>query len=139
MIRRPLAATLCSAALLALAACGQATQASQADDGGSTAPTSASTDTGTPPGDAPDVPASGCEPKAVTAVDYAREPQGYATPEEAASAYNGLPDGTLMMAPADGRGTRVWIVDTGADKVTTEVSVIRGTTGWYVDAVTTCA
>jgi len=160
MNRRPVlrqlgsAAALSCAALLVLAGCGQATEAT--DQPGTTAaddpiPTSGpasdtagggvSGSTGLDPSLA-QWPATGCGSRSVVSVDYGRMPTGYGTPEEAVenSPAAGVPDGVLTMAPDAGKGpAQVWVVDPGSNEILASVSVFRGPDGWFVDGVMTCS
>ena len=158
MNRRPVlrqlgSAAALSCALLVLAGCGQATEAT--DQPGTTAaddpiPTSGpsgggvSGSTGSAGLD-PSLaqwPATGCGSRSVVSVDYGRMPTGYDTPEEAVenSPAAGVPDGVLTMAPDAGKGpAQVWVVDPGSNEILASVSVFRGPDGWFVDGVMTCS
>jgi len=172
MNRRPVlrqlgSAAALSCALLVLAGCGQATEATDqpgttaADDPiptsgpasdtagggvsestGSTGSTdSAAGSTGLDPSLA-QWPATGCGSRSVVSVDYGRMPTGYGTPEEAVenSPAAGVPDGVLTMAPDAGKGpAQVWVVDPGSNEILASVSVFRGPDGWFVDGVMTCS
>jgi hypothetical protein len=159
MTRRPALRQLGSAAalsfaLIVLAGCGQATEAT--DQPGTTAaddpiPTSAASgggvsgSTGGSTGLDPSLaqwPATGCGSRAVVSVDYGRMPTGYGTPEEAVenSPAAGVPDGVLTMAPDSGKGpAQVWVVDPDSNEILASVSVFRGPDGWFVDGVMTCS
>ena len=153
------AALLC--ALIVLAGCGQATEATDqpgttaADDpiptsgasgGGVSGSTGSSTDaavgsTGLDPSLA-QWPATGCGSRSVVSVDYGRMPTGYDTPEEAVenSPAADVPDGVLTMAPDAGKGpAQVWVVDPDSNEILASVSVFRGPDGWFVDGVMTCS
>lgn len=163
MNRRPVlrqlgSAAALSCALLVLAGCGQATEAT--DQPGTTAaddpiPTSGpasdtagggvSGSTGGSTGLDPSLaqwPATGCGSRSVVSVDYGRMPTGYGTPEEAVenSPAVGVPDGVLTMAPDAGKGpAQVWVVDPASNEILASVSVFRGPDGWFVDGVMTCS
>ena len=159
MNRRPVlrqlgSAAALSCALLVLAGCGQATEAT--DPPGTTAaddpiPTSGpaidtagggvSGSTGLDPSLA-QWPATGCGSRSVVSVDYGRMPTGYGSPEEAVenSPAVGLPEGVLTMAPDSGKGpAQVWVVDPASNEILASVSVFRGPDGWFVDGVMTCS
>ena len=139
-------AALACAALLALAGCGAGAEPT-AVDAGSDPTTAGSLPTGDTPtsSDAsaePSWPAVGCESRASSSFDYRREPKGWKTPEEAVAHTElpGLPDGTLVLAPAEPHTqTQVWVVDEATGTILASVSVFPGSTGFYVDGVTTCA
>ena len=158
MNRRPVlrqlgSAAALSCALLVLAGCGQATEAT--DQPGTTAaddpiPTSGPSGGGVSGstgsiGLDPSLaqwPATGCGSRSVVSVDYGRMPTGYGTPEEAVenSPAAGVPDGVLTMAPDAGKGpAQVWVVDPGSNEILASVSVFRGPDGWFVDGVMTCS
>ena len=149
MNRRLMSAAL-SCALLVLAGCGQATEAtdqpgaSAADDPIPTSGPSGggvSGSTGFDPSLA-QWPATGCGSRSVVSVDYGRMPTGYDTPEEAVenSPAAGVPDGVLTMAPDAGKGpAQVWVVDPASNEILASVSVFRGPDGWFVDGVMTCS
>ena len=140
MNRRLLPAALGLAAVLALAGCGQATEA--ADEGPSTAASSTpSTEAGMQIVD-PTWPETGCASHSMLSIDYAREPQGFATPEEAALDWaQGEVDGVVpMVVPAqDHAPTGVALVDPTTNEIQAQVTVIKGSTGWWVDGVETCS
>ncbi len=147
MKRRPLPATtlvpLAVATLLVLAGCGQATEATDTGAGSAAAPSSSAptVDASLPTSD-PTWPATGCANRVSSELDYAREPKGWKTPLEAvAHAPNlGLPDGTLVLAPAEAHTeTQVWVVDVATNTILASVSVFPGSAGFFVDGVTTCA
>ena len=160
MNRRPALRQLGSAAaltcaLIVLAGCGQATEATDqpgttaADDpiptsGGSGGGVSGSTG-GSTAGLDPSLaqwPATGCGSRSIVSVDYGRMPTGFDTPEEAVenSPAAGVPDGVLTMAPDAGKGpAQVWVVDPGSNEILASVSVFRGPDGWFVDGVMTCS
>jgi len=163
MNRRPLlrqlgSAAVLSCALLVLAGCGQANEAtdqpgtSAADDpiptsgpASDTAGGGVSGSTGASTGLDPSLaqwPATGCGSRSVVSVDYGRMPTGYGTPEEAVenSPAAGVPDGVLTMAPDAGKGpAQVWVVDPGSNEILASVSGFRGLDGWFVDGVMTCS
>jgi hypothetical protein len=159
MNRRPAlrqlgSAAALSCALLVLAGCGQATEATDqpgttaADDPISTSGASGggvSGSTGGSTGLDPSLaqwPATGCGSRSVVSVDYGRMPTGYGTPQEAVenSPAAGLPEGVLTMAPDAGKGpAQVWVVDPGSNEILASVSVFRGPDGWFVDGVMTCS
>jgi len=143
------------AALIVLAGCGQATEATDqpgttaADDpiptsGGSGGGVSGSTG-GSTAGLDPSLaqwPATGCGSRSIVSVDYGRMPTGFDTPEEAVenSPAAGVPDGVLTMAPDAGKGpAQVWVVDPDSNEILASVSVFRGADGWFVDGVMTCS
>jgi hypothetical protein len=146
-----------SCAVIVLAGCGQATEAT--DQPGTTVaadpiPTSGASgggvsgSTGSAAGSAgldPSLaqwPATGCGSRSVVSVDYGRMPTGFDTPQEAVenSPAAGLPDGVLTMAPDSGKGpAQVWVVDPGSNEILASVSVFRGPDGWFVDGVMTCS
>jgi hypothetical protein len=160
MNRRPALRQLGSAAaltcaLIVLAGCGQATDATDqpgttaADDpiptsGGSGGGVSGSTG-GSTAGLDPSLaqwPATGCGSRSIVSVDYGRMPTGFDTPEEAVenSPAAGVPDGVLTMAPDAGKGpAQVWVVDPDSNEILASVSVFRGPDGWFVDGVMTCS
>ena len=134
---------LCLGALLALAGCGDATDASRAADA---APTSAST-SATVPGTGsvasePTWPATGCDTHAASAIDHGRAPDGWKTPAEAIAhaAGSSIPDGTVVVAPtAAGEPMQVWVVDESTQTILAAVSLASGPSGRYVDGVERCA
>ncbi len=144
MNTRLIPATLALGALLTLAGCGadEPTAVDVASDP-STAATSPSGDTPTSSGDLPEPTwAADCDSRASSSLDYAREPRGWKTPEEAvAHAGNlGLPEGTLVLAPEEAHAPMsVYVVDDATNTILAAVSVFPGSTGFYVDGVTTCA
>jgi hypothetical protein len=160
MNRRPALRQLGSAAaltcaLIVLAGCGQATDATDqpgttaADDpiptsGGSGGGVSGSTG-GSTAGLDPSLaqwPATGCGSRSIVSVDYGRMPTGFDTPEEAVenSPAAGVPDGVLTMAPDAGKGpAQVWVVDPDSNEILASVSVFRGPDGWFVDGGMTCS
>jgi hypothetical protein len=160
MNRRPALRQLGSAAaltcaLIVLAGCGQATDATDqpgttaADDpiptsGGSGGGVSGSTG-GSTAGLDPSLaqwPATGCGSRSIVSVDYGRMPTGFDTPEEAVenSPAAGVPDGVLTMGPDAGKGpAQVWVVDPDSNEILASVSVFRGPDGWFVDGVMTCS
>src|SRR5215217_4246042 len=93
---RPLAATLFLGAVLALAGCGDATDASHAVDAD---PTTASPSAAASAASEPTWPAD-CDDRAASAIDYGRSPGGWKTPAEAIAHAAGMsiPDGTLVVA-----------------------------------------
>ena len=138
LIRRPLAATLCLGAVVALAGCGDATDASQAADAD---PATASTWVATPAASEPTWPA-GCDEHAASAIDYRRAPEGWKTPEEAIAHAAGMsiPAGTIVVAPtAAGDPMQVWVVDDATQTILAAVSLASGPSGLYVDGVERCA
>jgi hypothetical protein len=162
MNRRPAlrqlgSAAALSCALLVLAGCGQATEAT--DQPGTTAaddpiPTSGASgggvsgSTGGSTGFDPSLaqwPATGCGSRSVVSVDYGRMPTGFDTPEEAVAngAAANVPDGVLTLAPASATSAKgpaqVWVVDPATNEILAEVSVFRGPDGWFVDGVMTCS
>ena len=154
MIRRLASAAFACAAVLALAGCGQATEAPEVTAAAEPVPTSSpettpggggvsgSTGSVDPDPSLAQWPATGCDARSVVSVDYGRMPTGYDTPEEAVenSPAVGLPDGVLTLAPYAGKGpAQVWVVDPGTDEIQAEVSVFRGPDGWFVDGVMTCS
>ena len=150
MNRRLMSAAALSCALLVLAGCGQATEAtdqpgaSAADDPIPTSGPSGggvSGSTGLDPSLA-QWPATGCGSRSVVSVDYGRMPTGYDTPVEGVenSPAAGVPDGVLTMAPDAGKGpAQVWVVDPASNEILASVSVFRGPDGWFVDGVMTCS
>ena len=155
MNRRLIPAAALSCALIVLAGCGQATEATDqpgttaADDpipasgasgGGVSGSTGSTGSTGLDPSLA-QWPATGCGSRSVVSVDYGRMPTGYGTPEEAVeNSPAGLPEGVLTMAPDAGKGpAQVWVVDPGSNEILASVSVFRGPDGWFVDGVMTCS
>jgi hypothetical protein len=157
VLRQLGSAAALSCALLVLAGCGQATEAT--DQPGTTAadapiPTSGASgggvsgSTGSTAGSTgldPSLaqwPAAGCGSRSVVSVDYGRMPTGFGTPEEAVenSPAAGVPDGVLTMAPDAGKGpAQVWVVDPVSNEILASVSVFRGPDGWFVDGVMTCS
>ena len=138
LVLRPLAATLCLGAVLALAGCGDATDASQAADAD---PTSASTSVAAPAASEPTWPA-GCDEHAASAIDYGRAPGGWKTPQEAIAHAAGMsiPAGTIVVAPrASGDPMQVWVVDDATQTILAAVSLASGPSGLYVDGVERCA
>ena len=120
-------------ALLALAGCGSSDEPT-AVDAGSDSTVAPSTST---PGT---VWAADCSPS-TSSLDYGREPEGWKTPEEAVAHAGdlGIPDGTLMLAPEKAHAPMsVYVVDDATGTILASVSVFQGSTGFYVDGVTTC-
>ena len=75
-------------------------------------------------------------------IDYAREPQGFGTPEEAALDWAETEvDGVVpIVVPAkDHAPTGVALVDPTNNEIQAQVTVIKGSTGWWVDGVETCS
>jgi hypothetical protein len=145
MSRRPrvpvrlAASALCLGAVLALAGCGDATDTSQAADAD---PTSASTSVAAPAASEPTWPATGCDRRAASAIDYRRAPEGWKTPEEAVAhaADSSIPDVTIVVAPAGPGGSmQVWVVDDATQTILAAVSLASGPSGLYVDGVERCA
>jgi hypothetical protein len=146
MIRRLLPAAIGLAAVLALAGCGQATEVA-GDPGPSAAPSasSASAVTVTEPAPQPVTPTwpeTGCASHSMLSIDYIREPQGYATPEEAALDWAETEvDGVVpVVVPAkDHAPAGVALVDPATNEIHAQVTVIKGSTGWWVDGVESCS
>jgi hypothetical protein len=148
MIRRLLPAAIGLGAALALAGCGQATEAvddpatPSPSESSSSATTSTDTSTGTATqAVAPTWPETGCASHSMLSIDYAREPQGYATPEEAALDWaQGEVAGVIpVLVPAqDHSPAGVALVDPTTNEIQAQVTVIKGSTGWWVDGVETC-
>jgi hypothetical protein len=147
-MNRLLPAALGLAAVLALAACGQGTEVADDPATPSPASTSASTSSATTStGSATQAvaatwPATGCGSHSMLSIDYAREPQGYATPEEAALDWAATEvDGVVaMVVPAkDHAPTGVALVDPTSNEIQAQVTVIKGSTGWWVDGVESCS
>ena len=147
MKRRLLAPALLLGAIVTLSACGSAGGTSAADAGADpTAPASAdaaTTSTG------PAWPAD-CTDRAMSSIDSGRAPQGWKTPEEAIAhaADSTIPDGTVVVAPADAGsdavGTMtVWVVDDATSTILASVHLTSAPAGagggLYVDGVETCA
>lgn len=133
---RVLAGLLLALLLPVLVACGGDTTAT--DDPSST-PTAASSDTPSEePTDEPTDEATwACDEQVSMSIDYVREPDGFATPMEAALAFNQAPQGAeVASVTSDGK---VVLVPAGSDEIAAEASVVKGTKGWYVDGWTTCA
>jgi hypothetical protein len=141
MIRRLLPAAIGLAAVLALAGCGQATEV--AGDPSPASASSASAVTVTEPAPqavAPTWPKT-CVNHSMMSIDYAREPQGYATPEEAALDWaQGHVDGVVpVVVPAkDHAPAGVALADPATNEIQAQVTVIKGSTGWWVDGVESC-
>ncbi len=137
MSRRPFIPALCLGAVLALAGCGDATDASR------TADTAADpTSVPSPAASEPTWPATGCDQHSTSAIDYGRAPEGWKTPEEAIAhaADSSIPDGTVVVAPSDGSGAMtVWVVDDATQTILAAVSLASGPSGLFVDGVERCA
>jgi hypothetical protein len=153
MTRRLIPATLIPAtfalgAVLVLAGCGGADEPTAVDAGSdpasatSSAASSGSGDTPTSSSVVaePTWPAD-CENRVASSFDYRREPRGWKTPEEAVahSEDPAIPAGVYVLAPAEPHAaTQVWVVDEATNTILAAVSVFPGSTGFYVDGVTTC-
>ena len=148
MNARHLTVALSLGAVLALAGCGGADEPTAVDAGSDPTTAAATTDAGTASGDTPtssgDLPeaawAADCSPS-TTSLDYNREPRGWKTPEEAVEhAGNlGLPPGTLVLSEGQSHEPMsVLVVDDATQTILAAVSVFQGSTGFYVDGVTTC-
>jgi len=137
MTRRLIPATLALGAVLVLAGCGGSDEPT-AVDAGSDPTASASS---TPPAVVdPSWPAD-CPNRVASAFDYGREPRGWKTPEEAVahSENPDIPMGAYVLAPEEAHGaTQVWVVDEASNTILAAVSVFAGSTGFYVDGITTC-
>ena len=91
---------------------------------------------------APTWPETGCGSHSMLSIDYAREPQGFGTPEEAALDWAETEvDGVVpVVVPAkDHAPTGVALVDPTTNEIQAQVTVIKGSTGWWVDGVETCS
>lgn len=136
--------TLALGVLLVLAGCGGSDEPT-AVDAGSDPTTAASTASGDTPTSSsavadPTWPAD-CQNRVASSFDYRREPQGWKTPEEAVahSEDPAIPAGAYVLAPAEAHAaTQVWVVDEATNTILAAVSVFPGSTGFYVDGVTTC-
>jgi hypothetical protein len=137
MSRRPFIPALCLGAVLALAGCGDATDASQAADADPTTATSVAASVASEPTWPAD-----CDEHAASAIDYGRAPGGWKTPEEAIAHAAGMsiPAGTIVVAPtASGDPMQVWVVDDATQTILAAVSLASGPSGLYVDGVERCA
>ncbi len=143
---RLLPAALGLAAVLALAGCGQGTET--ADDptttSASESTSSAIASTGAAAPQAVDAtwPETGCDSHSMLSIDYGREPQGFGSPEEAALDWAATElDGVVtMVVPAKAHApTGVALVDPTTNEIQVQVTVIKGTTGWWVDGVESCS
>ncbi len=118
-----------------LAACGD-DPTTATDDPSSTASGSPS-DTPTDPSGSPTAqPTWACEELVSADIDYAREPDGFPTPEEAALAYAQAPQGAEAVAGDDGA---ILLVPAGSDEIAASATVVKGSKGWWVDSWTECA
>lgn len=132
-------AALAVGALLALTGCGSGGQAGLATD--PSTPSASTVVTGTPEQQAePQWPAD-CGTRSSTAFDFARQPDGWRTPQDAVlnSQMGDIPTGTLQVAaPKPHTEQQVYVLD-DSGTILASVSVIQGSTGWFVDGLTTCA
>jgi hypothetical protein len=136
-IRALLVPALSLGAVLALAGCGDATDTSRAADAAAD-PTSVASSAASEP----TWPATGCEERVQSQLDYGRAPDGWKTPEEAVAhaADSSIPAGTVVVAPSDGGGSvTVWVVDDASQTILASVSLAAGPSGLYVDGVERCA
>ena len=143
MSRRLIVPALCLGALLALAGCGDVTDASRAADPDPAPASTSAVERGA--GSAasePTWPATGCDTHAASAIDHGRAPEGWKTPAEAIAhaADSSIPDGTIVVAPTEaGAPMQVWVVDESTQTILAAVSLASGPSGLYVDGVERCA
>ena len=153
MTRRLIPATFALGAvlMLMLAGCGGSDEPT-AVDAGSDPTTASSTAASSASGDTPSSstessvmvdarwPAD-CPNRVASSFDYGHEPRGWKTPEEAVahSENPAIPAGAYVLAPEEAHGaTQVWVVDEATNTIMAAVSVFQGSTGFYVDGITTC-
>ena len=133
-----LASAALVAALLAapLAGCGESQ--SLARIGRDPAATGPSSDTRAAP--RPHWPKHGCDVHSGSAIDYVREPDGHPTPEQAALAYDSQdrPVTAVALPPRPHRERAVLLV-TRAHVIVSKISVMEGSSGWFVDGVERCS
>ncbi|MGI8701069.1 MAG: hypothetical protein ACR2JU_07660 [Nocardioidaceae bacterium] len=88
----------------------------------------------------PHWPKHGCEVHSASAIDYVREPDGRPTPEQAALAYGAGTRGlTAVAVPATPHRERAVLLVNQRHVIVRQMSVTKGSTGWYVDGVEQCS